>query len=232
MIPSPTLLSILFMIITCLASLIFCKATKNSLITLVIISFWTAFQAAIAILDFYKVTYTAPPRQLLLVLPPLLFIIAMFFTTKGRTFIDSLDLKTLTILHTIRIGVEIVLYFLFIYKLVPQIMTFEGRNFDILAGLTAPVVYYFGFIKNRLNRIVILIWNFLCLGLLLNIVVIAMLSVPFPLQQFAFEQPNIGVLSFPYNWLPSVVVPIVLFAHLASIRQILMMGKLKTETIS
>ena len=99
-------------------------------------------------------------------------------------------------------------------------MTFEGRNFDILAGLTAPLVYYFGFIKPRLSRKTMLAWNFICLLLLINIIVNAVLSAPFPFQQFAFDQPNIAVLYFPFIWLPCCVVPLVLFAHLAAIRQL------------
>jgi hypothetical protein len=38
---------------------------------------------------------------------------------------------------------------------------------------------------------------------------------------FAFDQPNIAVLYFPFNWLPSCIVPLVLLSHLAAIRQLL-----------
>jgi hypothetical protein len=100
-------------------------------------------------------------------------------------------------------------------------MTFEGRNFDIFSGLTAPVIYYSGFIKKRLGKNVILLWNFICLGLLINIVVNAILSAPFPFQMFAFDQPNIAILYFPFVWLPGCVVPLVLLSHLATIRQLL-----------
>lgn len=219
------------MITTALTVALFYKATNNSKLTLVILLVWMAVQAVIGLSGFYVFTDSMPPRPILQVLPPLLFIGGIFATSKGRQFIDTLDLKSLTILHTIRIAVELVLYYLFIYKAVPILMTFEGRNFDILAGLTAPVIFYFGFIKKQLGRQAILIWNFICLALLLNIVFNGMLSVKFPLQQFAFDQPNIAILYFPFNWLPSVVVPIVLLSHLAGIRQLLNMGKLKTLAI-
>ena len=49
------------------------------------------------------------------------------------------------------------------------------------------------------------------LGLLANIVIIAVLSFPSPIQQFGFEQPNIGLAYFPFIWLPAIIVPIVLF---------------------
>ena len=101
-------------------------------------------------------------------------------------------------------------------------MTVEGRNFDVLSGLTAPLIFYFGYIRKRLNKTFLLLWNFSCLALLLNVVVIAVLSAPLPFQKFAFDQPNNAVLYFPFVWLPSFVVPVVLFSHLASIRQLLM----------
>jgi hypothetical protein len=217
----PAYISLVFGLITVLTVGLFYKATNNSKTTLIVLLTWLALQTAIGLSGFYTVTDTIPPRFLLLVLPPVLLIIGLFTTSKGRQYIDSLDAKTLTILHTIRIPVEIVLFWLFINKTVPELMTFEGRNFDILAGLTAPVIYYLGYIRNQLDRKVILIWNFICLGLLLNIVVNAVLSAPFPFQQFAFDQPNIAVLYFPFNWLPSCVVPLVLFSHLATIRQLL-----------
>ena len=155
------------------------------------------------------------------ILPTILTIILLFATSKGRQFIDSLPLKNLTYLNIVRIPVEIVLFWLFLNMAIPELMTFEGRNFDILAGITAPIVAYFGLTKTKLNRQTILIWNFICLGLLINIVVNALFSAPSPIQKFAFEQPNIAILNFPFSWLPTFIVPIVLFGHLTSIRQLI-----------
>jgi hypothetical protein len=100
-------------------------------------------------------------------------------------------------------------------------MTFEGRNFDILAGLTAPVVAYFGFVKSRLSNRFMVMWNVISLLLLLNIVINAILSAPFRFQQFAFDQPNIAVMYFPFVWLPCFIVPVVLFSHLVLIKRLL-----------
>lgn len=218
----PAYISIVFALTTMLTVGLFYKATTNSKATLLILLTWLTLQTIVGLSGFYTVTDTFPPRFLLLVFPPLLLIIGLFATAKGRQYIDRLDTKTLTILHTIRIPVEIVLYWLFIHKAVPELMTFEGRNFDILSGLTAPVIFYFGFIIKKLDSKVILIWNFICLGLLINIVANAILSAPFPFQKFAFDQPNIAVLYFPFILLPCCVVPLVLFSHLVTIRQLLL----------
>ncbi len=220
----PAYISIVFGFTTIFTIAFFYKASNNSKATLFILLIWLVLQTFIGLSGFYTVTDILPPGFLLLILPPLIFIIVLFTTVKGKRYINSLDIKTLTILHIIRIPVEIVLFWLFIKKTIPGLMTFEGRNFDILSGLTAPIIFYFGFIKKKLDKKIILLWNFICLGLLLNIVVYAVLSAPFPFQKFAFDQPNIAVLYFPFNWLPSIVVPLVLLSHLATIRQLLNTG--------
>ena len=221
----PIYISILFGLITLLTVGLFYKATNRSILSLVILLTWLVIQAVIALTNFYTVTDTIPPRFLLLVMPPILFIILLFATNKGRIFIDSLDIKALTLLHIVRVPVEIVLFWLFIYKMIPELMTFEGRNFDIISGISAPLIYYFGFVQKQLSNKIIIIWNVLCLMLLFNIVINAVFSAPFPFQKFAFDQPNIAILYFPFNWLPSCVVPIVLFSHIVVIRQLL---KVKT----
>ena len=217
----PMYVNIAFIITTLLTIFLFYKATNNSKTTLVIIFLWILLQATLSLSGFYTITNTFPPRFALLALPAILFIIGLFVSEKGRVYIDSLDMKTLTLLHVIRIPVEICLYWLFLHKAIPQLMTFEGRNFDIIAGLTAPLIFYFGYVKNYIGKPILLLWNFICLGLLLNIVVNAILSAPSAFQQFGFEQPNTAIIYFPFVWLPSCVVPLVLFAHLTSIRKLL-----------
>ena len=107
---------------------------------------------------------------------------------------------------------------LFLQKTIPVNMTFEGRNFDILSGITSIIIYYLGFPKNKVNKKLLLIWNCICLYLLLNIIFNAVFSLNTPFQKFGFEQPNIALLYFPFVLLPTCIVPIVLFSHLASIR--------------
>lgn len=182
-----------------------------------LIPFWLVFQAILSIAGFYLQTDSIPPRlPVFAVLPALLTIILLFIFAR-KNFLARLPLKTLTWLHVVRVPVEIVLLWLFFAKQVPQLMTFEGRNFDILSGITAPFVAWLAFRGDKVNRPLLIIWNIFALLLLVNIVFHAVLSIPTPLQKFAFDQPNVAVLYFPFIWLPSVVVPIVLFCHLVSL---------------
>lgn len=216
----PIYISVVFVLTTFLTVLLFYKANSGPFLAIIVIALWLVVQGLMSLGGFYAITDANPPRFVLLVLPPVIFIAFVFLTVAGRRYVDSLDLARLTILHIVRIPVELVLYWLFLNKAVPRLMTFAGRNFDILAGLSAPLIYYFGFVRRRIGRKIILLWNFTCLGLLVNIVVNAVLSAPFPFQQFGFSQPNIAILYFPFVWLPCGIVPLVLLSHLAVIRQV------------
>jgi len=217
----PIYISTVFVLTTLLTALFLFKAGNNSKPLIIAALIWLALQAAVSLTGFYTITKGNPPRFGLLFIPPVVFIIVLLLTKKGRTFVDRFDLKTLTLLHIIRIPVELTLYWLFLHKTVPQIMTFEGRNFDVLSGLTAPVVYYWGYVKNLFGRKMLLGWNIICMLLLANIVFTAVLSAPFPFQKFGFDQPNVALFYFPFVWLPCFVVPAVLFAHLAAIKRLM-----------
>lgn len=184
---------------------------------------WIALQTVLTINNVYNSNLNALPPKIFVfgVFPTVLLMIGLFLTTKGRVFIDSLPLKNLTYISVVRIPVEIVLYFLFVEKFIPEIMTFEGQNFDIFAGISALFVAYFGFKGNISNKKLLLIWNFISFGLLMNIVITAILSAPSPFQKFGLEQPNIAILHFPISLLPTFIVPVVIFSHFAAFRKLL-----------
>jgi hypothetical protein len=145
----------------------------------------------------------------------------LYFVFFRKEFIEVLPIKYLTLIHIVRIPVELVLLWLYQAGLEPRLMTFEGWNFDILSGLTAPVVYYFAFSSGKTNRPLLIVWNIFALGLLINVVTIAVLTSRSPMQKLSLDQPNIGVTYFPFIWLPTIIVPIVLFSHLTSLWKLL-----------
>lgn len=195
---------------------------KKALPILLGLTGWLALQAVLTTRGVYNSETTSVPPKLFLfgILPAMLLIVSLSVTASGRRFMNSLPLANITYLNTVRILVELVLFWLFLNQAVPQLITFEGRNFDVLSGLTAPFVAYIGLTKGKLSRAVILAWNLICLGLLGNVVVYALLSAPSPLQQFAFDQPNLAITNFPFSWLPTFLVPVVVFGHVVSIRQL------------
>jgi hypothetical protein len=213
---------IIFLLTVILTFSLFVNAVKNKATTAIVLVIWLAVTGILSFKEVFQNTSTVPPRLMIGIAPAILFIILLLVTKSGRRFTDSIDLKKLTLVHIVRVPVEITLFMLSTHKLIPELMTFAGRNLDILSGITAPIMYLVCFRGSALkNRKLLLVWNFICLGLLLNIVINAILAAPFPFQQFAFDQPNIAVLYFPFSWLPFFIVMIVLYSHLAAIRQLI-----------
>jgi hypothetical protein len=216
----PNYIAIVFVLCTIFTVFMLYKASAYSKTVIILLIAWLVMQGIISLDGFYTHTLTVPPRFGLLLIPPVIFIIMLFLTKKGRSVIDAFNVRLLNLLQVVRIFVELGLYSLYLHKVVPQLITFEGSNFDILCGLSAPLIYYFGYVKNVLNKKVLIAWNIACLLLLANVVVMAVLSAPFPFQRFGFGQPNIAMLYFPFVWLPCCIVPAALFAHLAAIRKL------------
>ena len=184
---------------------------------------WLIIQALLSINGIYRqnTDVIPPPIFLFGIAPIIILIVILFISQKGRQFIDSLPLLWITYIHLIRVPVELVLYCLSLHKAVPELMTFEGMNFDILAGLTAPFIAYFGIKQKIISRQAVLIWNVISFALLLNVVIVAFLAAPSPLQKLSFDQPNLAVLYFPFCWLPTFIVPVVILAHMTSTRRLL-----------
>lgn len=198
------------------------RAAQRSTTLLILLLLWAILTAVLGGSGFYRQGFEMPPRFLFLVGPGIVLVLVLLLTNRGRTFLDKVDIGDLTLLQTVRIPVEVTLFQLYAAGLVPEIMTFSGKNFDILTGLSAPVVYYLVWQRKTLSLQWLLAWNFICLALLFTIMAIAILSLPTPFQRFGFEQPNTGVTYFPFVWLPGIIVPAALFAHLVSIRWLLL----------
>ena len=182
-----------------------------------VLPLWLLFQGVIALGGFYLNESSVPPRLALFGVLPAVMLVLFYLIFFRQGFIERIPLRLLTSLHVVRIPVELTLYWLFVGKQVPQVMTFEGRNFDILSGFLAIIVYIAAFRGRNSNRWILIAFNVIGLLLLANIVSIAIMALPSPMQQIAFDQPNRAVTVFPYIWLPTIIVPAVLFAHLAAL---------------
>ena len=150
---------------------------------------------------------------------PLVTILVITYSKIFKEIIIHIPQQNLIRLQSFRIFVEILLWALYVINLAPIQMTFEGRNFDILAGLSAIIVAYF-ISKGSISKSGIAIWNIVCLGLLINIVVIAILSLPTPFRIFMNEPTNTVVTEFPISFLPGLLVPLAYGLHFFSLRKL------------
>lgn len=150
---------------------------------------------------------------------PLITVIYFISTRRFSTVLMHVPVSSVIALQSFRFFVELLLWGLFVLDRLPVQMTFEGRNWDILAGITAPVVAWLASNK-KLPKVGLVAWNLVCLALLINIVTIAILSTPSPLRVFMNEPSNTAVVYFPISWLPGLLVPLAYTLHLVSLKQL------------
>jgi len=212
----PNSIELLF-IATCILTigLFYYSNGKPKRLTFLII-LWSMVQSALAYVGFYQITDSIPPRFGLVLIPATVLIIFGLLPKQQEWVSEKRDTTVSTFLHSVRLPVEIVLFGLFTNKMIPELMTFEGRNYDIILGITAPIIGWL-FIKKKVNKQVLLLWNIVGLAFVLFILVNGILSAALPFQQFGFEQPNRALNYFPFVLLPATIVPIVIWTHLSDI---------------
>lgn len=212
-------IDLVFILISLVALAWLISISRKNIWLLSLFILWTVLSGLLSYFGFFEVTSDFPPRFVWIILP-VFFII---WVATNRIQANDINTKLLTSIHVLRIPVELILYQLFLDGLVPEIMTFKGWDRDILSGISAVLILLFFWTKPIPSKLM-KVWNAISLILLIIIVSTAVLSAPTPIQKFAFDQPNLAVLRFPYTWLPAAVVPLILLSH------ILIFKKLKDQS--
>jgi hypothetical protein len=199
---------IVFIIISLLSLLFLYLATNSHKMPLLLFISW---QFIVGMLALLKVFEKHPNLFPFLIVGTVVITLILLKRIDKQKLVPNLLLS----IHILRIPVELVLYQLFLQNKIPNLMTFKGWNFDILVGLSALVILIFQLkTKQKINRQFFIILNIIGIVFLFIIISLAILSSPLPIQLLAFDQPNIAVLEFPYCFLPTCVVPIVLISHI------------------
>ncbi|MEO0405117.1 MAG: hypothetical protein AAF193_09620, partial [Bacteroidota bacterium] len=122
-------------------------AARSAISTLAVIALWIGLQCFLSLIGVYSGNLNAlPPRIVLFgVLPTVVAIVIILKTKRTKRWLTGLNPAHLIWIHIVRVPVELVLWQLAAYNVIPELMTFEGWNFDIIMGLTAPLVWYFGY---------------------------------------------------------------------------------------
>lgn len=195
-------------------------STKRGNVPIIVTTFiavWIFFISLLALQHYFLDFESMPPRLILWVFFTIVCVVLLFLFKSSRRFIEKMPITTLTYIHIIRVPVEIVLWWLFVHGTVAESMTFEGVNYDILSGISAPFAGLFLVGMKSKSKIAAIIWNLIALGLLINIVTRAVLATPYFYDPLVYEQPNIAVFYFPFVLLPAFIVPAVFFSHIASL---------------
>lgn len=174
---------------------------------------WTA--AASGVLRQWNAT---PPPFVFLVVGIIVLAVAIAFTRYGERLAEGVPLWMLVGFQAFRLPLELAMHGMHERGVMPVQMTYSGRNFDIVTGITALAVAWL-VATGRGGRRLVIAWNLAGLALLLNIVTIAILSTP-RFRAFGDDRLNVWVTYPPFVWLPAVMVLAALAGHLVVFRAV------------
>lgn len=184
------------------------------------LSAWALVLATLSLTGVTRNFDIFPANAAPVLLVPLVSVLLVVLSGKTAHLLKFVPEKAIINLQVFRLFVEILLWLLVIQNLIPIQMSFEGRNFDILVAITAPLAAWLFAGK----KWALITWNILGLCLLINIVAISLLSLPTPFRVFTNEPTNTIVLAWPFVLLPGMLVPLAYGLHFLSLRQ-LSLGK-------
>ena len=185
-----------------------------------VIAGWVLLVTVLSVNHFFSNVRQLPPRPVVAMLLPLPVALLIAYSKKGSRLIQSVPPQWLVFIQSFRIAVELLLWLAFLAGRLPVQMNFEGRNFDVLTGLAALPAGYWLLKRKTGSRKIIIVFNVMGILLLLNVLIIAALSMPTPFRYF-MNEPSTALLGlFPFILLPAVLVPMAYTMHIFSLRQL------------
>ena len=176
---------------------------------------WLAITWVVADQGLLRRWEVTPPPIFLLVAVIVILAMRIGLGDYGERLATGLPLWTLVAVQSFRLPLETAMHALYERGMMPEQMSYSGRNFDIITGITALVIALV--VRRRPSRALVLAWNVMGTALLLNIVAIAIASTP-RVRYFGDDRLNVFVTYPPFVWLPAVMVLAALAGHLLIFR--------------
>jgi drug/metabolite transporter (DMT)-like permease len=176
----------------------------------------TALLAASGLLARFELR---PPPFAVVFILTLVSTAALAWSPFGKRFATELPFVALIGFQAFRLPLELVMHRAAAARIMPEVMTFTGYNFDIVSGATALLLGLYAWRSKRpLPRPLIALWNIAGQILLFVIVGVAFAATPV-FRAFGDDQLNTWVAEFPYIWI-AVPVAAALFGHIVTMRKL------------
>jgi len=204
------------------------KSTKAVQKALFIFFIWFNYLWMLSISGFLTELQLPPRIPLFLFFPFALFTFIFCRRAAKSQWINELPLTWLTYPQSFRIAVEFLLLFTFMKGIIPKEATFEGFNFDILMGISAPIMAFFVFSKPNVNLKLALSWNILGILMILFVAIIIATSFYNPsIWGQTKTMVSTQFLRFPYLLVAGFLAPFGIFMHALSIAKIAQLKRTK-----
>jgi len=190
------------------------SATRQALVAAALTAAWLAVTAIAASRGVLR---WSPPTIGAVLVATFAIAIGVGLSPLGRRIATGIPIAALVGFQSFRILVELLLHRAYVEGLMPVQMSYAGRNFDIVSGITALLLGAW-LTSGRASRTVVALWNVLGVALLVNILAIAVLSAPTPIRVFMNEPANVWITRAPWVWLPAAMVLAAVMGHVLVFR--------------
>merc|ERR1719387_2946801 len=168
-----------------------------------------------------------PPPMMILLFTCIALNCCINLLTEVGKRLASLPLSILVGFQVFRLPVELLLALGHSEGFVPVQLTWEGRNLDVVTAVLAFLLCTWALaiekipwccddVPDRRKPPMWAFWafNLIGLGLLINVVITAVLSMPTQFRMFTNDPPAVFFTYPPFIWLPTVLVQMALAGHL------------------
>lgn len=184
-------------------------------------SLWLIYTAMLAKTGFLlQHTQDLPPGIAAILFPMIAFLIWVGRSKKIMPATAKFSVAVIAGFQFFRVFVEFAIYRLSEAGLIPEVMTWNGRNFEIGVALTAPIIWWLLKVGGEQNRKIAVYWNWAGVTTLLIVVVHGILTVPSRFRVDQLGSENTAVLMYPYVWIPSFFVLIAAASHIWMLRKL------------
>jgi hypothetical protein len=187
-------------------------ARRRQLVFLAMAMLWVAVVSVAALSGAFNPAQRPPVFFVLMLVSILTIGILLARSDTGGRLARGVPLAVLVGFQAFRFPLELAMHRAYSEGLMPVQMSYSGRNFDIVTGITALALAV-----SRVPHWVVRLWNVMGLVLLANIVGVAMLSTPV-FALFGPDRLNVFVMRMPYVLLPAVMVLAAWAGHLIVFR--------------
>lgn len=184
----------------------------------ILLLLWIMFQSALALNRWYMDRHSTWPHWLFAVFFPSLLIIVQRVLPRTRNWTKSIRQSGLLWIHLLRIPLAWLLAWLSVDHQLPARWTYFGWNFDIAFGITAPILALFW--QKGYRGVWVRIWHLAGLASLIWLWIGSLLSTAGAWQVWDINTPNYAFVHFPFIWIPTFVLPILIWSHSLSLQKI------------
>ncbi|MCB0549197.1 MAG: hypothetical protein KDD19_16585 [Phaeodactylibacter sp.] len=184
------------------------------------LALWLAILAVLGYMGyFYEPATTFLRLSLAFALPAGVAVLLLFSRFFGL-IIRVMPIRWLAYFQACRIATELFFWMGMKGGYVPVQMTFEWLNYDIVVGITGLMAGFVFFGRGRYRRFEGILWNTFGIASLANALLLSLFSLPGPHRAFATVPDSAFLTLTPFIWLPGLIFPMALAAHIFSLKKL------------